>query len=272
MTQSAPISVTIAGLGAIGFAVARAIDEGRVPGARLAAVSASDLEGAKARLSGFRTPPAILPLDEAVLQGDIVVECLPPALFREVAEPVLKAGRTVLAVSVGALLANDDLPQIAAQNGGTLLLPSGAVGALDAVRAACQGDVRDVLLTTEKPVSGFQQSDYLTGKGIQLSEIAERTCLFEGSAREGIAHFPKNVNVVAALALAGIGADRTRLSLWADPALSSNCHSVRVESAAAEVSFRISNLPDPANPRTSALTAHSVVAALCNHVSAMRFV
>jgi aspartate dehydrogenase len=266
------IDVSVLGLGAVGATVARAIGTGRIPGLRLVAASAANQSAAKEKLSAMMdAPPPVLTLQEARDIGDLVVECLPPALFRETAETVLGSGRAMVAVSVGALLEHSDLIELARTNGGTLHIPSGAIAGLDAVRAAAEGDVQSVELTTCKPPSGFQQSPYLDAKGIDLTALNGPTVIYEGTATEGVRLFPKNVNVVAALSLAGIGPERTRLRLLADPSVTRNSHSVTVHSDATHLSTTIENLPDPGNPRTSMITALSVVSLLRGIAGPLRF-
>jgi aspartate dehydrogenase len=266
------IDVAVLGLGAIGMKVAEAVGGGLIPGMRLAAVSAMNQEAARARLrSVLDTEVPVLSLVEAVRIGDLVVECLPPALFRSAAEPVLATGRSMVAVSVGALFENADLVDLARETGATIYVPSGAIAGLDAVRAAAEGAVDFVELTTRKPPGGFEQSAYLDEKGILLDALTEAAVLYEGSATEGVRLFPKNVNVVAALSLAGVGAETTRMKLVADPSVTRNRHTVNIRSEATEMTATIENLPDPNNPRTSMITALSVLATLRAMTAPIRF-
>src|SRR5690606_33522839 len=111
---------------------------------------------------------------------------------------------------------------------------------------------------------------YLEQKGISLDGLAAPLRVFEGTAREGARGFPANVNVAAALSLAGIGPDRTMLEIWADPALERNTHRIEVDSDSAKFSMTIENLPSAENPRTGRITALSVVAALRGLVAELR--
>jgi aspartate dehydrogenase len=86
--------------------------------------------------------------------------------------------------------------------------------------------------------------------------------VFEGSAREAIAGFPANVNVAVALSLAGIGPDRTRVEIWADPTVTHNTHSIVVTSNSSNLTMTIQNIPSLENPRTGRITALSALAAL----------
>jgi aspartate dehydrogenase len=102
---------------------------------------------------------------------------------------------------------------------------------------------------------------YLEKNGISIEGLREAKRVFSGTAREAAAGFPANVNVVAALALAGIGADRTMIEIWADPQVTRNCHMIEVEADAARFTLSIENVPSE-NPKTGRITALSVIAAL----------
>lgn len=266
------INVTVLGFGAVGSIVTRTLGTGQVPGMRVVAVSAANRDAAVAKLAAMMTdPPPVLPLHEARSIGDLVVECLPPALFRDTAESILAAGRSMVAVSVGALLEHADLIELARSTGACIHIPSGAIAGLDAVRAAAESTVHSVELTTRKPPGGFEQSAYLDAKGINLATLTEATVIYDGPAPEGVCLFPKNVNVVAALSLAGIGAKRTRLCLIVDPSALRNSHSVTLRSDSSDLTTMIENLPDPENPRTSMITALSVIALLRGMAGPIRF-
>ncbi len=257
MTQE--LSVAVAGLGAIGLAVARRLDAG-LPGLRLAAVSARDREKAARAMAGFRAPPPVVGLAE-LAQADVVVECAPAAVFAAAAEPAIDAGRIFMPLSVGQLLERPDLIERAARTGARILVPTGALLGLDAVRAAAEGVIHSVRMRTRKPPAGLEGAPYLERNGVSVAGLREPKRVFEGSARDAARGFPANVNVAAALSLAGIGPDRTRVEIWADPAIDRNIHEIEVEADSARLFLRIENVPSE-NPRTGRITALSVVAAL----------
>lgn len=256
--------VTVLGLGAIGLPVAAAVARGEVAGLSLDSVAASSPGRAREKLAQAGITATTIDLAETDRMADLVVECLPPSLFAPVARAVLTSRRTLLAASIGGLLRHPEIIHLAEAGAGRIVIPSGALGGLDAVRAIARHPEATIRLISAKPLSGFEQSAFLDEVGISVSKLVARTCLFEGSAAEGIHHFPKNVNVVAALALAGVGPTRTQLSLWADPELSANTHRVEAKSPISHFTAEIANLPDPANPRTSAITAQSLLAAMTN--------
>ena len=257
----APWKVAVGGLGAVGRKVAQALDAG-LPGLALAAVSARDVTRAKPILASFRRAVPLLPLSELAAAADIVVECAPAAALPEVAEPVLKAGKTLVVISVGALLSNEGLIALAARHGGQIIVPTGALIGLDAVSAAAEGRIESVRMKTRKPVKGLVGAPFLAERCIDIEAIKEPVKIFEGSAREAAKGFPANLNVAVALGLAGIGPDRTWLEVWADPTIDRNTHEIEVVADSASFSMRIANVPTEDNPRTGKITALSVIACL----------
>jgi aspartate dehydrogenase len=259
-TTQRSLGVAVAGLGAIGQALVRALDAG-MPRLHLAAVSARNQDRAGAIAALCKGAVRVLPIGALGEAADVVVECLPAAAFAAVAEPALRAGRILIVASCGALLDHPDLPALAARHGGRIVVPTGALIGLDAMQAAAEGVIHSVRMVTRKPPKGLTGAPYLVENGIDLAGLAEPVLVFSGTAREAVRGFPANVNVAAALSLAGIGPDRTMIEIWADPALSRNTHSITVDSDSAQFSMSISNIPSE-NPKTGRITALSVIAAL----------
>ena len=256
----ANLRVAIAGLGAIGKKIAEALDRG-IDGLVLAAVSVQNPEKHRDWLGGLTTAPAVLPIEKLADVADIVIECAPARLVRSIVAPFVAVGKTAIVLSAGALLENDDLIGLARQNGGQIVVPTGALIGLDAVTAAAVGTIHSVRMVTRKPVQGLAGAPYLIENNIDIAQITEPLRIFEGTAREAAKGFPANLNVAVALSLAGIGPDRTRLEIWADPSLTRNVHRVEVESDSARFSMSIENIPSE-NPKTGRITALSVIAFL----------
>jgi aspartate dehydrogenase len=265
-SRTRPLRVAIAGYGAIGAAVARRLDRG-IPGLTLAAVASRNVERVRAATADFRTPPPVESLARLAEHADIVLECLPAAAFLEVAEPTLRAGRTLVVASVGQLLAQPQLKDLAIRHGGRIVVPTGALIGLDAVIAAAEGEIRSVKMVTRKPPKGLAGAPHLVANKIDVEAMTVPTLVFSGTAREAVRGFPANVNVAAALSLAGIGADRTTIEVWADPTLDRNKHTIEVEADSARFSMTIENVPSVENPRTGKITALSVIACLRKLVS-----
>jgi aspartate dehydrogenase len=255
----ADLNIGVAGLGAVGGTVARRLHEG-VKGLTLAAFSARDREKARRILPGFDGP--CLPPEALHEVSDVVVECLPPPLFRTIAEPTLRAGKVFMPLSVGQLLEHWDLVEIAERCGGRILAPTGALLGLDAVRAAAEGEICSVAIVTRKPPRGLAGAPYLVQHGISLDGLDEPLCVYSGPVREAASGFPANLNVAVALSLAGVGPDRTRLEVWADPTIERNTHSITVDADSARFTMTIEGVPSEENPRTGKITALSTIAAL----------
>jgi aspartate dehydrogenase len=259
-SQKAPLRVAVAGLGAIGLKVAEALDRG-IPGCVLAAVSANDRRKAAERLAHLGRPVPVVGLAELEPLADIVVECAPAKVLAEIAEPFLRAGKVVIVLSAGALLVNEHLINLARQCGGQIVVPTGALLGLDAVTAAAEGQIRSVRMVTRKPVRGLAGAPYLSEHNIRIEDITEPVRIFSGTPREAATGFPANLNVAVALSLAGIGADRTTLDIWADPSLERNVHRIEVDADSASFSMSIENVPSD-NPKTGRITALSVISYL----------
>jgi aspartate dehydrogenase len=256
------LRVAVGGFGAIGKVLAKALDDG-IDGLGLTAVSARGVDRAEAAVARFATPVPVVPLDRLWEDADIVVECAPAAHLRAIADPALTNGRVLVTLSCGALLDNFDLTELARQHGGRILVPTGALIGLDAVQAAALGGgIRTVQMITRKPPGGLEGAPYLLEHKIEIAGLNTAKLVFSGNAREAARGFPANVNVAAALALAGIGPERTTIEIWADPAVSRNIHRIEVDADAARFSMQIENVPSLENPRTGRLTPLSVIALL----------
>ena len=256
------LRLAIAGLGAIGMRVAMAVDQSQVDGVRLVAISANDKAAAAKRVSGFATPPAVMSLDELADHADVIVECAPAAVFSDVAGPAIAKGRILMPLSVGALVNTPDLVDRARETGAQIIVPTGAIIGLDTIRAMAVGEIYDVTLQTRKPPNGLAGAPHLVNNQIDVSGLSEPLMVFKGSAREAAIGFPANVNVAAALGLAGIGVDRTQVEVWADPTIDRNFHQVSVTSDSGEATMTIRNIPSKENPRTGVIVANSVIATL----------
>jgi aspartate dehydrogenase len=252
--------IAVAGLGAIGRVIVRHLAQG-VPGLRLTGVAVRDAAKARAWLQEQGIDCPLVGLDELPNHADLAVECAPAEWLKRICRPMLDAGKKVMVLSAGALLPRPDLIELARTRGGQIIIPTGALLGLDAVTAAAEGQIHSVHMTTRKPPGGLSGAPYLQARGISLENLREPVRVFSGNAREAAAGFPANVNVVAALALAGIGPERTMIDIWADPGLTRNCHVIEVDADSARFTLSIENIPSE-NPKTGRITALSVIAAL----------
>ncbi len=263
------LRVAIGGFGAIGRAVAGRLDEG-IPGLSLAAISARDVAKAARNMAYFKNPVPIVTLGELADLADVVVEWAPAAVFADVADPAVRAGRLFVPSSVGCLLSRMDLIELAEKTGARIVVPTGALIALDTVRAAAEGTIHSVTMVTRKPPGGLAGAPYLIENDINIEGLSEALKVFDGTARGGAKGFPANLNVAAALSLAGIGPDETRLEIWADPGVTRNTHTIKVDADSARFTMTIENVPSVENPRTGKITPLSVIAALRGLVSTLK--
>ena len=255
------LKVGIVGLGTIGSTLAQHLDDG-IDGLSLSSVAVGDPNKNYPILKKLKVVPNIVNLEEISASTDVIVECAPSTIFENIALPAIKAGRIFIPASVGALLDRLDLIEKSKITGARIIVPTGALLGLDAVRAAAEGKIYSVQMVTRKPPSGLKGAPYLDQKNIDLDELSEPLKLFSGPARKAVQGFPANVNVAAALSLAGIGPDKTRIEIWADPGVTRNTHDIIVDSDSAKLTMRIENIPSKQNERTGRITALSILATL----------
>ena len=268
------LRVALLGGGTIARLVLERSRAGELPGIQFVALSG---RGAASRGAGlareFGLPYAV---GRAFLEHgpDAVLEAASHEAVRQHLVPLLEAGVTVIVLSAGAL-ADDELrhraEEAARRSGGRLVVPSGGIGGLDALKAACEAGVDEVSIQVAKPPAAWKGIPYVDALGIDLARLREPRTLFEGSAREGVPHFPQNVNIAAVLALAGIGPDRTRLKVVADPGLTLNTHTIRVSGRTGRFSVVLENVPMPENPKTSWLACASAISALRSLAERVRY-
>ena len=210
----------------------------------------------------------------AAARPDLVIEAASHDAVREHAEKLLDQRISLMLLSGGALAdeaLRKRLEHAARANRALLYVPSGGIGGLDALKAACAAGVDEVSIAVTKPPAAWKGIAYVERLGIDLDRLAGPATLYEGSAREGVPHFPANVNIAAVLSLAGIGFDRTRLKVVADPALEFNTHFIRVKGRTGTIELRFENVPSPDNPRTALLACYSALAAFRQFASPIRY-
>jgi aspartate dehydrogenase len=255
--------VGLAGFGTAGQEVARRLMAGAVPGMRLTAVTARDLDKARANAARFARAPAVVPLEELPEHADVIAECATAEALPKILRVCLGAGRIVLVVSAAGLLDMPEAEDLARRAGGRLRIANGALPGLDSLRCAREGSIRSVRLTSRLRPDSLAHEDYVRGLGLDFASRppseAVRVC--QGSAREAAAAFPRHFNVAVALSIAGIGFDRTGIEVFADPEVAGAVHQVDVDAEDIGLTMISRNRPS-ANPRTSRIVAPSIVAAL----------
>jgi aspartate dehydrogenase len=247
------LKIGIVGMGVIGRRVADAVARG-IAGTTLVGVSVRE----PATAAGY----PVLPLDELIERADLIVEAATQAALREFGPAVLSAGKHLMVLSVGALVGVlDGWAALAEKHSCRILVPSGAIAGLDGVKGAREGAITAVTMETRKPPRGLAGAPYIEQHRIDLDRITTETLIFEGPATEAVRGFPANVNVVAALSLAGIGPERTRIKIFAVPDQARNQHRITVEGEFGTLRIEVENVPSE-NPRTGRLSYLSAIAML----------
>ena len=264
-------NVGLLGCGAIGTEMAKAIVEGKAGDAALVALF--DQDGVQAARLADKLPrpvPCFTDFDRFCATHDmhLVVECASPVALRAFGPRVLDANLDLLMLSSGALADGAffrTLSGLAASKNRRLMVPSGALGGIDAIRAVREL-LDEVTLTTIKPPRALSGAPGF--KAWEGQELAGPTVVFEGNALEAIEMFPANVNVGVTLSLAGLGPERTKIKVVADPGSRDNVHEVYARGSFGVFRFRLENKPYVANVRTSylaVLSALETLRAACTH-------
>ena len=262
MVQQSQVGVGLIGCGAIGRDMATTIHSGDVPGAGVVALF--DVEESQGNsLAATLGDPGLFhgDLDKFLdVPGlDLVVECASGAAVRASAERVLEKGKDLMVMSTGALLDEalmSRLSELAAANGRKLLAPSGAIGGIDAIRAG-GGLLEEVAIITTKPPEGLKGSPgFADWEG---KEITAPQVIYEGPAVDGVKLFPANTNVAATLSLAGLGPDKTKMKVIADPKAPGNVHEIQAKGSFGVMRLSFENRPHPNNPKTSYLAILSAI-------------
>lgn len=270
MRESSQIrNVAMVGCGAIGSMIADAISTGRLPGIRLTGIAVRRRSD-RAQALADRANCVLVgnPANLVETKPEAVVEAASQKAVGAYGPVVLDAGLDLLVASVGGLAGDDFRSRLIAQaknRGCRILIPSGAVGGLDALQAAAaQGGLDDVLIVTRKHPRAFPDQPDLQSRSPTNRSPSEPMVLFRGTAREAVAAYPKSMNVAAAVSLAGIGFDRTRVEVIADPSTDRTRHEIFARGPLCNLTFRFENSPHPDNPSTSMLAAVSVLSAIAN--------
>jgi aspartate dehydrogenase len=258
-----------------GGTIARLVLEHRPSGIEVSALMGRNSSSRGASLGREFGIPYVVGRDALLAtRPQAVLEAASHEAVREHLVPLLEAGVHVVVLSAGAL-ADDGLrraAEAAAVRGGALFyVPSGGIGGLDALKTACLAGVDQVSIQVAKPPAAWKGIDFVEKSGVDLDRLQAPHVLFEGPARQGVPHFPQNVNIAAVLALAGVGMDRTWLKVVADPALTLNTHTIRVSGASGRITLVLENVPSPENPKTSWLACYSALAALQSLGSRVRY-
>jgi aspartate dehydrogenase len=261
-------TIGIIGCGAIGTQVALAIEKGRINNTVLGFLFDADKSAANglaaklttggiARFSEF----ADLISSPEFKQSSLVLECASQEAVRLFARPLLELGKDIIIMSVGALTDNallSALLDLSAKNGTSLILPTGAIAGIDAIRSAREG-LKSVMLITTKNPKALEGAPFFKKNNISLDTINKKTTIYYGTAAEAILNFPANVNVASILALAGLGMQKTMVRIVVDPRIHYNQHEVMAEGKFGKLNIKLKNYQAEGNPKTSYLAILSAI-------------
>ena len=202
---------------------------------------------------------------------ELAVECGGHAAVTQHGEACLDAGYDLLVASVGALADQplyDRMVIAATRNRRKLLIPAGAVAGMDGLAAARLAGIDRVRYTSRKLPVAWKGTH--AEKLCDLDNVSVSTEFLRTDARQAATLFPQNANVAATIALAGVGFEKTEVSLNADPGAKGNTHLVEVEGPCGTMRIELANKPFPDNPKTSMLAGLSLLRVIRNRSEAVQ--
>lgn len=264
------LKVGLVGCGVIGSGLAKAIDSRKVPGLELVAICDKDKIKEDKLASSLSNKPVITSIDGVIEKAHLIIEAASSDMVGQLAQKVLHKNKDIMVMSVGGMLDHFQLFSEAREKKCKIYFPSGAIAGLDGIKAAKEAGLDSVTLETSKPPQGLKGAPYLLENNIDLRGIKEKVVVFEGNCQEAVKAFPKNINVAAVLSFAGIGMERTKVRIIADPSLKRNVHHIVVKGDFGKLEISIENVPSPSNPKTSYLAVLSAIAALRGIVDSVK--
>ena len=262
--------IALLGCGAIGTQIAMAIDSGKIP-AELTQIYDKSKDASQKLISKLNNKPIIVENSHLLSTGpvDLVVETASQQAVKDVALSVLQNKKDLMIMSVGALLdasVFEVLSDACKEFSKTIYLPSGAIGGLDAIKSV-KDELESVSLTTTKNPTSLKGAKFFETSDINLDEIKQSTTIFEGTADDAVKLFPANINVAALLSMVGLGNQKTKVKIIADPATDKNTHQIEAIGKFGKMNFSIQNVPDETNPKTSRLAILSSIETLRKYCS-----
>jgi len=267
----AKVKIGILGCGAIGSRIARSIKS--ECGVQACVSALFDINPAKAE-----NLQKVLPYKNIVKKTyqellnscDLVVEAVNAPDTNRLVRQALLASKDVLVMSVGKFIGGESILKLAQKQGVRVLIPSGAIAGIDAIKAAALGRIASITLTTRKPVYGFADNAYVQARRINLSQIKKETILFDGNVKEAVECFPQNINVAATIALASGAKDKLRIRIGTSPEFKVNSHEIEVIGEFGRMVTKTENVVCPDNPKTSYLAVLSAVQTLKQHFQGVK--
>lgn len=252
------VKIGIIGCGAIGSRMAQTITKDMSKDCKLVGLFDVDADkvnrlATKIKLKNI----AKKTIDDLIKVSDCVVEAVNSENTVQIIEKIIRAKKSVLAMSVGKLLNAHHLYTLARKNKCFILLPSGAIAGVDAIKAASMANIKRITLTTRKPLKGFKTNPYLQSINTDLSKITKETVIFEGTVQQAVKFFPQNINVAATIALASQAPKKLHIKIIVSPEYTRNVHEIELEGDFGRISTKTENVVCPDNPKTSYLAVLS---------------
>jgi aspartate dehydrogenase len=262
-------AIGIIGCGAIGTQVAKAIDGGRINNTAIAFLYDADktaIKGLAEKLNAKNNTACFSDFTDLISstefkKSNLVLECASQDAVRLFARRLLESGKDMIIMSVGALTDNAlllDLLDLSVRNGTSLVLPTGAIAGIDAIRSAREG-LESVMLITTKTPKALEGAPFFKKNTIRLDAINKKTIIFNGTAADAVLNFPANVNVASILALAGLGMQKTMVRIVVDPRIHYNQHEIIAEGKFGKLNIKLKNNQAEGNPKTSFLAILSAI-------------
>lgn len=262
------INVGILGCGAIGAGIARYIVKHLHQHACLTAICDHHPEKVNQLAKELKKSHLFFPTVEGVISNsDLIVEAINSNETINIIRKILDEDRHILVMSVGKLIEAPRLVNLAAKKKLSLLLPSGAIAGIDAIKAGSLVGVKSLTLTTRKPVEGFKNDPYLLNKKINLNRVRTECVIFEGNVKEAVKAFPRNINVAATLALAANAAHLMKVRIIASKTIKRNTHHIEMKGDFGKITSITENVICPDNPKTSYLAVLSAIQTLKQYVT-----
>lgn len=263
--------LAIIGSGSLGSIIGRVVSKDLSEEYEILGVLSGKIENA-IKLAEEIDCKAYKTLDDVIDdQPDYIIEAASPDLFKDIGIKILANGINLIPLSVGALADKEfynNVKETASKNNCKVHIPAGAVGGLDVLRASMLMEDAEVTITTEKSPESLNGAPFLKGRKLSEEKAEE---IFSGFAKEAIEHFPENVNVAVATALATTGVDNMKVSINSIPGFESNKHEIKLVGETINVNIIIETTPSKDNPKSSTLAAYSVISLLKNLVSPIAF-
>lgn len=263
--------ISIIGCGAIGSELAQQVDSNMAKNVTLLSIldiRPENAEALKLKLSN-NSPLLFNNFDdfvksESFKEVELVIEAASQNAITSYLNQLISFKKDVLVMSVGAFANSAFFSEVSRNvesNDINIYVPSGAIAGIDALKSV-KNSVSYVTLTTTKNPNSLKDSPFFKNNNFTVDSIKKRTLIFEGSAIEAVQNFPANVNVAALLGLAGIGIEKTKVNVIADPSIRINKHEIKVIGKFGELIVRVKNIPSSTNPKTSYLAILSVIECL----------